>query len=740
MLEIILFIVLLRFLRSVIEGIFDVELGLFDILDDVKYYISRAHKNITVWRYTSRFRNIDSTEELPEEPEVLKRLWEYYRQKGDARISFLCLKKWTEVPVKRNFPECPPLELLAKFYWEGIGTERNEAEGRKVQNAYFLKMLDREDLLKLYAKWLTDSDFTFDPVGMVELAKELFSKSKRDGIFFLEEGLLAQALGLKAGATIPERVAAYESAPDYHCSLFHLWLYGGKKDGQLWKYAKKRSNLVDDLVDCDYESAFRKVEEIAKGAAQAHGLFLSGVKEYEAGKDDLSNRAWEKIDRAAALGSRKAEIWALRKRTELGDREAEGTLAQIYLEGDLDVEQDIPRGQEMMRHAAEQGDAFAQRRMGMILSSSATISKEAHYWYQKAAAQHDTWSSLQCGLFYMQDGNFDVAKARGYLVPLTALTETDKETVKIRKEALAAMLKLCCRPGRTCNIEPYPGLEESVKYAIAFAQLDSILRFRYCTSKTDHLFTHYVPSDVLEMADDAWSTFGGRKSLLSAMISETISLWFIHLKKSQSESLTEEDMIALFRQYGRVGIPKYWTGDSLHPNQLVRNAEKQYYWINRALDHGSVEALWVLGKEGVNMGLSWDEREKMIYRAAELGHSRAQWYVEERQRARKKEAEDERWERIQQKELARQAREDHRQKELEAARSEAMEGNMDATGSVLDMPDTIIGPYNRTYHRTNISAYSAEYTNDLFETVVIENRHISMTGFSAKTKDGYFHW
>lgn len=747
MVELILLIVLLRFLRGIIEGIFDVELDLFSIIENVTYYIKSfansvkaLRKKSAVERTASKLNSFTTLEELPADLEVLKQMWNHYSMTSDERRRFLCLKKWAELPVELTAKDPPPFQLLAKYYWKGIGTEQNEAEGRNVQNAYFLKMLKNKNHLELYAERLTDPDFTFDPVGLVELAKELFDKSRDVSIFFLEEGLLAQALGLKVGATIPERVAAYESAPDHHCSLFHLWLYGGKKDENLRYYAKKRDNLADDLEGCEYEFVFRKVNETAASAAQAHGLFLAGVKEYEAGKDDLFNKAWEKIDRAAAFGSRQAEIWALRKRTELGDREAEGKLAQLYLEGDLNVRRDTPRGKELMRHAAEQGDAFAQRRMGMILSSSAKSGEEAHYWYQKAAAQHDVWSSLQCGLFYMQKGNFDEAKARSYLVPLTSLTDTDKETVKIRRQALEAMLKLCCGVGRRSNIEPYPGLKESMKYAVAFAELESVIRQKHSELELNHLLDCYVRSTALKMTRDARSSFRSRENLASAMICETFSLWFINLMEPRSENLCEEDMIELFRQYRMVGIPEYLTGDRLHPNQLIGNEEKRYYWIKRAIDCGSVEALWLLGHEGVKTGLSWAEREKMIYRAAQLGHRSAQLYVEKDRKARAAEAEEERWERLQEKEHARQAREYQRQKDLEASRSKAMEENMDAAGSVLDMPETITGPYNHTYRRTSISAYSAEYTNEFYQTVVIENRDIGLTGFSAKTKDGYFYW
>ena len=57
------------------------------------------------------------------------------------------------------------------------------------------------------------------------------------------------------------------------------------------------------------------------------------------------------------------------------------------------------------------------------------------------------------------------------------------------------------------------------------------------------------------------------------------------------------------------------------------------------------------------------------------------------------------------------------------------------------IPDVITGPYGHLYRMVMRGAYSAVYENvDSGMQVTIKESQIGMSGSSATTAEGYFHW
>ena len=117
---------------------------------------------------------------------------------------------------------------------------------------------------------------------------------------------------------------------------------------------------------------------------------LSGTDSFCASIDNLSEAQIQK------------GIGIIEKKAQEGDATAQYRIGVIYRKG-FHVPQDKAKAFEWFRKAAEQGHVKAQYTLGIMLNKGEVGPRdyvEARKWFEKAAAQGDPHASYSLGLLY----------------------------------------------------------------------------------------------------------------------------------------------------------------------------------------------------------------------------------------------------------------------------------------------------------------------------------------------------
>lgn len=727
-----------------------------DFVDNVKRNMRKTHVSI---RYAKRNKertleakklfDFTSYDQLPDDTKILYIVMRHCQEVQDTHREFLCVKKSAEVSAWSCID-------LASYYMNGIGTEQNTELASKEQAKYFLFKMQRfKDRPKAYYNeyysWITDAKYFFDPIGLQTVAEELIKKGIFQGIPLLEDAILAQELGLTLGATVEDRTAAYSTIPQNPYAMYHLWLYGDRNDKTLltrsgemgcWMAAVELENsdmlsiiekYASDRLAGDWEWIREECTHALDQIKHAKKLFKMGLAEYESGEASLDNKAWTKIDEAIYLGNHEAELWACRTRAELGDPAAEFQMAQYLLEGIEGFEKDIDRAILLLMRSAGKNVPQAQHLWGRILERGEynvpADKEQAIFNYTRAALQNHKHAALDLGRLYVQSEPLDVNKAMTYLIPLS-----NDEDKSLRRDACYWLMMLY-RENKE-HIVPFPGLEKALHYAFRVACIDfentDDKRVKRAIADYDTTIKNERYCNALSVE---YRSIVSKKHDVSLIpLSETIVLWQIQLLEAAAEQGDTNAMINLDEQYDYVG------SYILVPNRAIKgrmeiefsgNRQRGSYWLKKAVSLGSTDAMWIMGEEWKHSGISSEEGRYWLEKAAALGNEQAQETLKFEASMATHNANLEK--------QLRQYLNAHPQERLVSdANGQATRENLDAPLSVHSIPSVITGPYGRTYRRTAIHSFSAEYTNDYGETIVIEDRNLGAR--SATTSDGYFHW
>lgn len=552
-------------------------------------------------------------------------------------------------------------------------------------------------------------------------------------------------------AAVEERIAAYNTIPDHPSAIYYLWLYGDQKDtapliraaelGCWMAAAELKDKDILENIEKQYTARMNKsMESIREScslklsdAKRAKILFEDGLEEYKTEAAGLDNKGWIKINEAIALGNRKAALWACRTRAELGDPAAEYQFAQYLLEGSEGFAQDIDRAILLLMRSAGKNEPQAQYQWGDILMQGAhnvpSDPELALSFFKRAAQQGHKRAALRLGLWYTEADHLDAGKANVYLLPLT--NEEDKY---LCRNASYGLMKLYW--GNEIHCDVFPELEDAFLFAFKVATIDfentndklvreaiSYYRETLHSARYCHYLAVEYRSRVLHTGDAAL-----------VPLSEIFTLQQIHLTVPRALEGDTKAMIDLNEEYCNIGFWRLtpFKGNVNHSViEFVGNHKKADYWLKKAVSLGSINAMYILGDEWKHWGISEEEGQYWMREAASLGHRGAQETLAfDAQQA----AEAAIWDHY-----VHDYRKSMQQSLLnQEAAFRAERENINAPLHIDSVPEVITGPNGKTYHRTGIDPFSAEYTNEFGETIVIEDRDIGATG--AKTKDGYFHW
>lgn len=742
-----LFIAIVAFIAYVLmaDFVYNVKRTMRQTSASVHGSLRRRENN----REASKLFDFTSYDQLPEETDILRVLRKHFHEEQDAHREFLCVKKLAEI----SDANCAD---LASYYMNGIGTEQNTELASQAQAKYFLMMMQLfnygpKAYYEHYYSWLTDAKYFFDPIGLQTVAEGLIEKGIFQGIPLLEDAILAQKLGLTAGATVEDRIAAFSTIPDNPNAMFHLWLYGDHDDETLltragemgcWMAAVELENsdmlkpiekYAADRLQGDWEWIREEYSHEMEQIKHAKQLFKMGLAEYESGEASLDNKAWSKIDEAVCLGNHEAALWACKTKAELGDPAAEYQMARYLLEGSAGFAKDIDRATLMLMRSASKNVPQAQYLWGRILERGEynvpADKGQAIFNYTRAALQQHKHAALDLGRLYVQSEPLDANKAMSYLIPLS-----NDEDKALRRDACYWLMMLY-RENKE-HIVPFPGLEKALHYAFRVACIDFEKNDDNWVKKAiaDYATTIKNERYCNALSVEYRSIVSQKHDVSLIPLSETIVLWQIRLLEAAAEQGDTNAMINLDEQYDYVG------SYILIPNRAIKgrmeikfsgNRRRGSYWLKKAVSLGSTDAMWIMGDEWKRTGISSEEGRYWLEQAADLGNEQAQETLKfETSMA------------VHQADLDKQLRKAlhaQQQDQLAAqAYEQAARDNLDAPLSVHSIPSVITGPYGRTYRRTAIHSFSAEYTNDYGETIVIEDRNLGAC--SATTSDGYFHW
>ncbi len=117
-----------------------------------------------------------------------------------------------------------------------------------------------------------------------------------------------------------------------------------------------------------------------------------------------SKAAGELGDFYRQYGNAELAAYWYQKGADMGDVRSEVGLAWLYFEGS---DSEAKKGTELMTKLANKGDAFAQRNLGIMLSSSATGRGKPDYkaaaeWLRKAVAQEDPTAAMLLARLYLE--------------------------------------------------------------------------------------------------------------------------------------------------------------------------------------------------------------------------------------------------------------------------------------------------------------------------------------------------
>lgn len=251
---------------------------------------------------------------------------------------------------------------LAKKYENGIGVELNPSKAFELMKYAADYRWGKEVILETAKMCLEGRGTEPNPVMAVEYLEKIRYLGKDVSVLYKEAKSRCAPKELfdlcKRKAETGDHIAEYE--------LFE-W-YSGEKG--IPRDNDKAVEYLKKSADGGYVIALNKLGEIEKDRLN----FI------------LAAECWEK---AAQLGLYSHSY----------------DLACLYLEGDRGVQLNVERGLELMRKAAELGNADAQSEMGVIYYEGKFVAQnysEAFKWVQMAANANNALAQNNLGMFYKQ--------------------------------------------------------------------------------------------------------------------------------------------------------------------------------------------------------------------------------------------------------------------------------------------------------------------------------------------------
>ena len=176
---------------------------------------------------------------------------------------------------------------------------------------------------------------------------------------------------------------------------------------------KEALSWYEKAASKNYENAKEKVASLKQAIEEEENKARQAEKYYNIGYEAHANNDFKKAE----------EYY--KKALEMGEFSSilycKINLAKLYIWSSGGVTQDLRKGFDLCKDAAEGGIADAQGILGCFYNygwgNAKTDYKEALKWYEKAIAQGNTNAKYYAGYIYYNNlgGNFDLQKGRKYL-------------------------------------------------------------------------------------------------------------------------------------------------------------------------------------------------------------------------------------------------------------------------------------------------------------------------------------
>lgn len=252
---------------------------------------------------------------------------------------------------------------LARKYEEGVGVEADPVKAfdfyKHAADHSFIKNI----IVKVATLYLDGKGVEANPVMAVEYLER---------VHFLGDAEVNNLLSEARSKCTPEALLEHsikKAEQGNHIAEYELYeLYSGGKD------------IPQDST--------KALEYLKKSADGGYGVALDKLGEIEIGKRNyiLAAEYWENAIQVGCC----LHIY---------------TLACLYIEGNYGIQQNAQRGVELMRKAAELGNADAQNELGILYYKGDIVPQnyaEAFKWVQMSANANSALGQNNLGMFYKQ--------------------------------------------------------------------------------------------------------------------------------------------------------------------------------------------------------------------------------------------------------------------------------------------------------------------------------------------------